>query len=245
VHGFSLNEGWIMNRSRTFWRGVVAVVVVAAGLGTGQALPVAAENTVIVPRDSSLYGNTYGEWGARWMQWAFSIPVDRSPIADTTGGHCGELQSGPVWFLAGTFGTGPVTRSCMVPAGKALFFPLVATTFGAGVFDCEPTVPGTLCNLAALRVSAGAPLDGATLSATLDGNTIRHLRDQRVQLPAMTLTYPPDGVFGAAAGTYSPNVGDGYWLMVAPLSRGAHTLHFRAEVPGFVADVTYHLTVAP
>lgn len=40
-------------------------------------------------------------------------------------GRCASDQAGPVWYLAGTAG-GSVMRNCTVPAGKALFFPLIA-----------------------------------------------------------------------------------------------------------------------
>jgi hypothetical protein len=64
----------------------------------------------------------------------------------------------------------------------------------------------------------------------------------------------PDGnvfqAFGlvAPAGTTTPSVQDGFYLMLAPLSRGNHTLHFHARFPGtpdFVLDITYNLTVLP
>jgi hypothetical protein len=55
----------------------------------------------------------------------------------------------------------------------------------------------------------------------------------------------PDGnIFGVPADTYGPMVTDGYYLMLAPLSAGAHTIHFTASLGGgFHLDVTYHLTV--
>ncbi|MBM3225260.1 MAG: hypothetical protein FJZ47_15860 [Candidatus Tectomicrobia bacterium] len=203
----------------------------------------------VVPRDANVYGSSYSEWSARWLQWLFSTPTDTNPAADTTGANCAEGQSGPVWFLAGSFGT-TVTRECTVPAGKALFFPLVNGIFGAGVFDCEPTVPGTACNLAALRSAAAASMDAVTLEASVDGRPLRDLLEQRVQSPVMTFTYPPSNVFGVPPGTYAPNVADGYWLMLAPLRVGTHTLHFKAEITGgpfvgTVIEVTYHLTIAP
>jgi hypothetical protein len=38
---------------------------------------------------------------------------------------------------------------------------------------------------------------------------------------------------------------DGYYLMLAPLSPGSHTVHFGGEAPAlnFTIDVTYHITV--
>jgi hypothetical protein len=35
----------------------------------------------------------------------------------------------------------------------------------------------------------------------------------------------------------------GYWILLAPLSAGSHTIHFTSERPGASEDVTYNLTV--
>ncbi len=43
---------------------------------------------------TSRFGNTYGEWSARWWQWILSVPADKNPNLDTTGAHCAEAQSG-------------------------------------------------------------------------------------------------------------------------------------------------------
>ena len=47
-------------------------------------------------------------------------------MGDTTGEFASLGQSGPVWFLAGTFGS-TVTRTVTIPAGKTLFFPILNT----------------------------------------------------------------------------------------------------------------------
>jgi hypothetical protein len=50
-------------------------------------------------------------------------------------------------------------------------------------------------------------------------------------------------------GAPQPGVADGYWIMLAPLKVGQHTLHFTGteEFPewdwAFTVDVTYYLTV--
>ena len=49
--------------------------------------------------DSNPYGLTYGDWTARWWQWAYSIPKDVNPSYDDTGKYCAEGQSGPVWSM--------------------------------------------------------------------------------------------------------------------------------------------------
>ena len=83
---------------------------------------VLAQNPEVVPLNFNAFGNTYGEWSARWWRWALSIPADQNPLLDTTGANCSEGQGGQIWFLAGVFG-GAATHSCTVSGGKALFFP--------------------------------------------------------------------------------------------------------------------------
>src|SRR5437763_11387933 len=77
------------------------------------------QNSGIHPPCSSPYGLTYGEWSARWWQWLLAIPPNVNPNFDGTSldpdvatvNDCAQGQSGPVWFLAGTFG-GPAERAC-------------------------------------------------------------------------------------------------------------------------------------
>ena len=78
----------------------------------------------VFPPQSNPYGSSIPEWTTEWWRWALSIPLDQSPILDTTGAFSDVGQSGPVYNLAGTFG-GFVTRSCTIPNGKAILFPIV------------------------------------------------------------------------------------------------------------------------
>lgn len=70
-------------------------------------------------------GESFRQLSAQWQQWALSIPTSINPQLDATGEHCMVGQSGSVWFLAGIFGGGSATRTCAVPAGKALYFPVL------------------------------------------------------------------------------------------------------------------------
>ena len=52
------------------------------------------------------------------------------------------------------------------------------------------------------------------------------------------------------AGTYEPNVTDGYWLMIAPLPPGQHEIRTYVKAPGTIFgliefEVVTHLTVVP
>src|SRR5438067_362973 len=106
-----------------FQRTVLAV----AGVLLALVMPTTSFGAVVVvPPDQTVAGETYGEWSAEWWQWAFSLPVDQHPLFDTA--DCSEGQSGPVWFLGGTFVAtdlgsgvflGQADRTCTIPANKA------------------------------------------------------------------------------------------------------------------------------
>ena len=118
------------------------------------------------------------------------------------------------------------------------------------MFDCEPTNPGVPCDVTALRAAAAASMDPVTLEASIDGVPLRNLSDYRVQSPVFSVNLPEGNVVGVPSGTYAPMVSDGYWLMLAPLSAGAHTVHFKNSITGgpfegTETEVTYHLTIGP
>ncbi|QYC38782.1 hypothetical protein Nocox_05775 [Nonomuraea coxensis DSM 45129] len=102
----------------------------------------------VVPPETSVQG--------RWWTWAYSADDDASPVQDTTGEFCDHAQPDDLWFLAGTYG-GTVRRSCRIPAGRPLAFPLVnllgdaadcatfmATAKGKAVLDGKPVEPERL-----------------------------------------------------------------------------------------------------
>lgn len=237
-----------MFRSKqNYWRSMIAAVTLVLGLMAPTTAPLVQAqgnpNPGVLPTNSHAFGKTYGEWSAAWWQWLLSIPAATNPNLDPTGANCAEGQSGKVWFLAGTFG-GSATRACTVPHGKALLLPILNTAFGAGVFDCEPTGSGP-CVVSVLRASAAAQLDNPMLlQASIDGRPLQSLSSYRIQSPVFSLTFPAGAVFGLPSGTFTPHVSDGYWLLIAPLSAGAHTIHSRGITnSGFEVELTYNLTI--
>lgn len=189
---------------------------------------------------------------AEWWQWALSIPTSENPTLDATGEKCFVGQRGSTWFLAGTFGVGPVTRSCSVPAGKRIFFPVANSSF----FD-SPNVCGQgpeHLSVAEMRAFIAGFVAGLTeVSVELDGEPVDDLH--RVRSRVFEIALPEENVFdtpcagagGLPAGIYSPAVDDGYYALIEPLPAGHHTLRFHAENAevGFVIDTTYELTVVP
>jgi hypothetical protein len=208
--------------------------------------PIAAEaqnpNPGILPPNSAPHGLTYAEWSAKWFKWAYEQSPANSPVQDTTGAQCANRQSGQVWFLAGTFGAGTVVRSCTIPAGRMLFFP-VGNGFCAGDgfdFAGERACATAFANqLSHLRVEIdGLPVKA--LDAPLSGNYYRALS------PPWDLVLGAENIFGAPAGTYSPGAGDGVYLMLTPLSPGQHTIHIHADqTVGGPIDATYFIKVQP
>ena len=102
--------------------------VIIGGLLISVIIPLAGgqtnTGTQVYPVGSKPYGLTYGDWTAKWWKWTISLPKNINPGGDTTGKDCALKQSGPVWFLAGTFG-GAAIRTCTIPAGKAIMLPLI------------------------------------------------------------------------------------------------------------------------
>jgi hypothetical protein len=202
-------------------------------------------NPGVLSPNSAPHGMTYGEWSAKWFKWAYEPSPANSPVRDTTGANCAVGQSGQVWFLAGTFfppGPPVVVRSCTIPAGQMLFFP-VGNGFCAG-----DGFPNGFAGERACATQFAASLSG--FSADVDEVPINNLQADlvhnyyRALSPEFDLVLGADNIFGAPAGTYSPGAGDGVYLMLAPLSPGKHTIHFHADVTaGGQIDATYHLTV--
>lgn len=214
------------------------------------------ESTRILDRDSVVYGRTYSEWNAAWQQWADSIPTAKHPLFDN--GDCGVGQTGPVWFLGGKFvavgntaNFDNIVRDCNVPDGRSLYVAI----YNAEDSALEETNSGLShpIQIGDLRAVTAIEMDGVTdLSMQVDGDDIRGIKERfRMQSPAFGFTLPADNFFTAIgegpfqAGTYFPAVDDGYYVMVAPLPVGRHTIYFHAAAGVFVQDVTYHLNVFP
>ena len=226
---------------------LLAVTLLAAFSPSARAGDRGNQNPGVLPPNSHAFGMSYGQWADAWVQWAFSIPMDHNPITDLTGQDAAVGQSGKVWFLAGTFG-GTAERTITVPEGKALFFPIGEWTWvNTPAFGDNPWSPAQEAftrDFIATQVD-----DFVNLSCQIDGRAVANLDAYRAVTPAgqaFMVTMPDNNLFGIPAGTYGPSVTDGYWLLLAPLSHGQHTIHFTAEAgsnPDFKLNVTYHITV--
>ena len=83
-------------------------------------------NPGVFSKDSKPYDIPYGEWLAKWWQWTFSIPTAQHPRDAYTPEKCAINQEGPVWFLADQLGGREEHTYLHLPAGKAIFVPLLS-----------------------------------------------------------------------------------------------------------------------
>ena len=242
---------------KRFTIGLIAVVVLTFAVITAPAFAKtsASKNACscagqrfypgVVPPNAKPYGLTYGEWGARWWQWVFSLPTPVNPLYDTTGANAAAGQHGPVWFLAGTFtgGDASVARTVTIPAGKALLIPIVNVE---GSLADTPQVK-TYPEVVALCEQF---MDSVTIAdLTVDGRLMRIGPNTRYRtgLVESWYTLPEDNILGLAPGTYAPVAYDGYYAMLKPLSVGRHVIKIHGRGVWFESifdtQATYNLTV--
>jgi hypothetical protein len=227
--------------------GRLAAVVLAAGIALSTSLPTDATGAG-QPLDPTRrhYGTSYEELAGDWWNWAVQFPLATNPIVENGRVDCSRGQSGKIWFLAGNFGgaageENPSDRTCAIPRGKALFFPVANTLFwvpedGDDVDEVR-------------RIANGATNAITELEVSLDGRPVTDLFSYRAQSPpgGFALRFGPllaDFGFDPEPDPRQPAVADGYWILLAPLRSGVHELHIRnSDGSDLNIEVTYHLTV--
>lgn len=242
---------------------VLTLATIVAVMLVGRSAPkaVAGErddhNSRVIPPNDEAFGQSYGEWAADWLQWMFAVPAVQNPQITNQNADAG--QSGKVWFLAGDFVPGKYTRTATIPAGKALFFPIINEfwigTPGDPAWDQPYTDPATGITYDSwedyvIEFFLDPGVDAAKdLSCEIDGRPVHLGPAYRILSPSFMVELPPgnisDAVFGVHldAGEYGPCLNEGYFLLLTPLPAGKHTIHFTGTSGTFQLDVTYHLTV--
>jgi hypothetical protein len=221
------------------WQGFVAIVMVTAAMLILVTMASAQDNG----KRQAGQGK-YAQLTAQWWQWILEQPVTGNPNFDETGEDAANGQPREdIFFLAGTFG-GTATREITVPAGTALFFPLLNNV---GIAPQPAPQPKRDQNqVPQLRTLFAAPLiDSVTeLHVTLDdGDGPVSLLDAvtRVKSPVFKFTQPDeDSILGP--GTFKAE-SDGYWLFLPPLPAGTYVLNFGGTSDGLTVDIRDIITV--
>jgi len=233
----------------------------ASEIETKQLVPA---QSFLFPRQATPFGASYEEWAGAWWQWALAIPKAENPIL---GGPCELHQTGDVFFLAGTTG-GASTRSCTIPAGKGIFFPIANYIYKAcpefvgklANYTCEDSMSEDVLNERTLLWSTY----DKSLLLEIDGVAVDGLDEYNAHSEVFTETSSTnvsERVFPSCAGPIEANpcgvpvgtsrsaVSDGYWAMLHPLPVGQHQIHFAATIyrptGPFSLDVTYNIVVTP
>lgn len=199
-------------------------LTLAASLLLAAARPASAQ---LVPPSRAIAGVTQEEWSKRWWRWALSFDDEDSPVADPDGRLCASGQSGPVWFLAGTYETRRTVRSCRIPAGKTLFFPLINT------LAFPPDDEREACASLMLRAETQTEAPAA-LVLEFNGRRFDGLAEHRQATRGCFLVAPDDD---------APAAANGYYVALGPLKRGRYTLNFGGILPNLSQAVTYTLDV--
>jgi hypothetical protein len=213
---------------------------------------------VLVPQSNQVLQDLYELGAKEWLRWVMDVPWSTGPVPDTTGASCGQGQTGPMWFLAGT-GGGPVTRSCTIPKNKRLFFPLVNSwvvptaesvadpaDFANYLAFVEDYLPASRLRTCELHLTLDGVAIGGGTTAELDSKLWVQILDP------FSLVVNDDNwasQFGRPGGFTPAATLAGHWALITPLTTGNHVVEFGGslcdenDVVEFTTSAVYNITV--
>lgn len=230
-----------------YWYVAAVFTLIAAFVLVASAENANEPNQVVYAPNTNVMGMSYGDWSAAWWQYVLAYRNTGGPYGDVTGQYCNEGQGGPVFFLVGG-PVNPTNRTCTIPAGKALFIPIINVECSTA--ELPPFYGANAQEARACAALYNDGIDLKSLKMTIDGRHIRDLDEFRVQSPFYAFIVPPDDNFlGVPGATSGSSVSDGYWVMVKPLAPGVHVIHFEGAYvtgpgAGTIQNVTYTLHVS-
>jgi hypothetical protein len=218
------------------YRIFIAVFLILSPCFAFAALP-------IFPPGFQFEGRSAASLSADWWKWAMSSPEEIDPVRDLTGEHCAIGQTGKVWFLSGGFGSSKIHRSCVIPADKYIFFPVVNMSYWAPTENS-----GYTCEMA--KSHAAMNNDTALdLFVEVDGVAVKEVRNYRARTEDCFDIFERVPKRFHAYNAY-PSASDGYWILLRPLTKGKHTIKFggryNRESGAFgrmVQDIEYEVLV--
>ena len=225
---------------------LLATVILLLGASPASAGGGNEGNPGVLPPQSRAFGLSYGEWSAAWWQWFMAHPMTGHPGVDDPAFDVSSGQQGKVWFLAGVYGT--VERTISIPAGKALFIAVMNA-------ECSSLEDVPFHGVTAKEQGDCAKFwndHNTDRFCEIDGEVVKGIESYRVTSPQYPFIAPTPWIFGSTGGAGTA-VADGCYLLVTPLSRGRHTIHFGGTTRYTVAqdgfdgdfpiDMTYHVSV--
>jgi len=179
---------------------------------------VARGSARVLPSTASLGGKTYGEWVASFWQWALALPVDGHPFSECMRNFSAG-QSGNVWYWSAP--DGPVTCKEKIPAGKAIL--LTMRDVEASSLEEPPFYGATEAEQRrAAQWFADHIIDVFCL---IDGVPVQKIANFRFVTRQFVFSAPTPWIFGAVGGSGTA-LADGYYVLVPPLPKGKHMIHY-------------------
>jgi hypothetical protein len=220
-----------MPMQKTRFAAVVAVLATLAvpPLASAGSRPVAG----FLPANAHPHGHSMTEIATAWNQWAFGTAPEANPILAV---RCERSTIDPrIWFLPVSLG-GDSTSTCDVPQGAML----VLTPGGTECSNVEPE-PFFGADDTDLLACVEETFDFLSyIEVTFKGRTTTDLDRYIVTTPAFDL--PANNLLSSDPGRSRDK---GYFMVIAPLSRGTHTLraYGEFEIFDFRAGITYTINV--
>ena len=234
-----------LNRSSYF---VIASFLFMLLLFSGTLSPVLGSQSVnIFPPGSKPYGLTFAEHQKNFWKWVLEIPANESPVNDRTGEKCANGQSNTnssVFYLSMNIG-GTSERTCKVPVGKGLLIPVMQVEWS------DKEAPGA--SVEELHKSAKKDQDSVnSLYLKIGDKEYKYdnLIKYRTHTDVFEVVFPDNGIFGVIEGGVSKAVGDGFYIITEPLTKGNYSVHFKSSLicldpgcaePNFAQDIKYNI----
>src|SRR5215208_872359 len=217
-------------------------------LFSGTLSPVLGSKSVnFFPSGSKPYGLTFAEHQKNFWKWVLGIPANESPVNDPTGEKCANGQSNTnssVFYLSMNTG-GLSERTCKVPVGKGLLIPVMQVEWS------DKEAPGA--SVEELHKSAKKDQDSVNSLYLKIGDKEYKYKDlikYRTQTDVFEVVFPDKGIFGVIEGGVSKAVGDGFYILTEPLTKGNYSIHFKSSLicldpgcaePNFAQDIKYNI----
>jgi len=200
----------------------LAIALAAGLLMASVAGPVSASGPAtrgFLPANAQPHGHSLVDISTAWNAWALSPPEASNPLLLA---RCGQSPIDPkIWFLPEPIPGGLATSTCEVPQGAFL----VVSPFFMECSQAE-AYPFHGDNEAQLRACVKSNFDLlSSVKVTLDRRTAADLDKYVVTTRLDTL--PANNLLGPDP-TLTMN--RGIFMVIAPLSRGTHTLSANWEV---------------
>lgn len=204
-------------------------------------------NSKVFPFNANPYGKSYTDWTVDWWLKFMTFDCANNPFFNSA--NVLFYQEGPVYFLAG-LNTANASVSLTIPHGKAILFPLfnVINDYPCPPeFNFEPPAGQTL--EAFLKEGALGYANGVTnMSVAVDGATVTDPASYKFTTDLFYFTGNSDlsnCLDPCVTGESQATVCSGYYMMLKPLSKGEHSIHYHMEYPawGWIQEGTYNITI--